>query len=176
MRKVQFSSSILLWYHSKARQYSFIFPVQNIPSLAVLNDLLDLGVHPDHLIVQLRVIAPHDLGVPTSSDKDGLDTAGNRCGKDVCDLEADEERKGHDDGGVLAVAVVGGVGEVEVEVGEKGTGVCDKEGAEGKYGSDEAVLYKLAVEMEIVMVLLTLIRASIPRSLIIFHVSLAAAK
>lgn len=152
------------------------FPVQDTPSLAVLNDLLDLGVHPDHLIVQFRVIAPHDLGVPTSSDKDGLDTAGNRCGKDVCDLEADEERKGHDDGGVLAIVVVGGVGEVEVEVGQKGTGVCDEEGAEGKDGSDETVLHKLAFEREIVVSLLTLIRASIPRSLIIFHVSLAAAK
>jgi hypothetical protein len=122
------------------------------------------------------VIAPHDLGVPTGSDKDGLDTAGDGCGEDVCDLEADEERKGQDDGGVLAVVVVGWVGEVEVEVGQEGAGVCDEEGAEGKDGSDEAVLGKLVSERKIMVTVLTLIRASIPRSLIIFHVSLAAAK
>lgn len=61
------------------------------PNLAVANDLLDLRVHSAHLLIQLWVIAPHDRGVPASSDKDGFDTAGDGCGEDVCDLEADEE-------------------------------------------------------------------------------------
>ena len=146
------------------------------PNLAVANDLLDLRVHSTHLLVQLWVIAPHDRGVPTSGDKDGLDTAGDRGGEDVCDLEADEEGKGQDDGGVLSIVVVGRVGEVEVEVGQKGTGVCNEEGAEGKNRSNETVLHMLVVEMKMNTGVLTLIKASIPRSLIIFHVSLAAAK
>ena len=146
------------------------------PNLAVANDLLDLRVHSAHLLIQLWVIAPHDRGVPASSDKDGFDTAGDGGGEDVCDLEADEEGKGQDDGGVLSIVVVGRVGEVEVEVGQKGTGVCNEEGAEGKNGSNETVLYMLVVETKMDTGVLTLIRASIPRSLIIFHVSLAAAK
>jgi len=76
----------------------------------------------------------------------------------------------------LAVAVVRGVGEVEVQVGKQATSVCDEEAAERKDGSDEAVLHKLAVYFKANVIMLTLIRASIPRSLIIFHVSLAAAK
>jgi len=146
------------------------------PNLMVANDLLDLRVHSAHLLVQLWVIAPHDRGVPTSSYKDGFDTAGDGSGENVCDLEADEERKGQDDGGILPIVVVGRVGEVEVEVGQEGTGVCNEEGAEGKDGSDETVLRMLVVEMKMNTGVLTLIKASIPRSLIIFHVSLAAAK
>jgi len=35
--------------------------------------LLDLGVHLDHLGVQLRLVTSHNLGVPAGSDKDGID-------------------------------------------------------------------------------------------------------
>lgn len=147
-----------------------------ITCLSVVNDLLDLGVHSAHLLVKLWVVAPHDLGIPTSSNKDCLDTARNRGGEDVGDLEANKERERHDDCCVLTVAVVRGVGEVEVQVGQETTSVCDEEGAERKDGSDEAVLDRLAVHFKTKVIILTLIRASIPRSLIIFHVSLAAAK
>lgn len=141
-----------------------------------MNDLLNLGVHSAHLLVKLGVVAPHDLGIPTGSNKDRLDTARNRGGEDVGDLEADKERERHDDCCVLTVAIVRGVGEVEIEVGQETASVRDEEAAERKDGSDEAVLPKLEACLKIKAIVLTLIRASIPRSLIIFHVSLAAAK
>lgn len=117
-------------------------------SLSVTNDLLNLGIHSAHLLVKLRVVAPHDLRIPTGSNKDGLDTARNRGRKDVGDLESDEERERHDDCCVLTVTVVRGVGEVQVEVGQETASVCDEEAAERKNGSDEAVLHKLAVHLK----------------------------
>lgn len=122
------------------------------------------------------MIAPHDLRIPTGGNKNGIDTAGDGCGEDVCDLEADEEGEGHDDGGVLSVVVISGIGKVEIEVSQEGTGVCDEEGAERKDRSDKAVLGKLVFGLKARLGVLTLTSASIPRSLIIFHVSLAAAK
>jgi hypothetical protein len=83
-----------------------------------VNGLLDVRVHLDHVLVQLRVLAHHDLGIPRGSHENGLDAALQRCGEAVGDLQADEESVRDDDGRVSAVAVVGWAGEDEVEVGE----------------------------------------------------------
>ena len=83
-----------------------------------MNGLLDMRVHLNHVLVQLRVLAHHDLGIPGSSHENGLDTALQRRGEAVGDLQADEESVRDDDGGESAVGVVAWVGEDEVEVGE----------------------------------------------------------
>lgn len=75
------------------------------------------------------MVAPHNLRVPSSSDKDGLDTARDGGREDVGDLEADEERERQDNGGVLALRIVGGIGELQIQVGKKGASVSDEEGA-----------------------------------------------
>lgn len=77
-----------------------------------------MRVHLDHVLVQLRVLAHHNLGIPCSSHKDGLDTTLQRRGEAVGDLQTDEESIGDDDGSESAVGVVGRVSEDEVEVGE----------------------------------------------------------
>lgn len=83
-----------------------------------VNSLLHVRVHLDHVLVQLRVLAHHDLGIPSCSDKDSLDTRLQRCCKAVGDLQADEESVGDDDWSKAAVAIVGWVGEDQVEVGK----------------------------------------------------------
>ena len=83
-----------------------------------MDSLLHVRVDLDHVLVQLRVLAHHDLRIPGGSDKDCLDTRLQRCCEAVRDLQADEESVGDDDGGETAIAVVGWIGEDEVEVGE----------------------------------------------------------
>jgi hypothetical protein len=83
-----------------------------------VNGLLHVRVHLDHVLVKLRVLAHHDLRIPSGSDENGFDTALQRRGEAVGDLQADEEGVGDDDGSELALRVVGWVGEDEVEVGE----------------------------------------------------------
>lgn len=98
------------------------------------------------------MVLVHDLGIPAHGDKDGVDAAGQRRGEDVCDLEANEEGKGHDDGGGSAVAkVVVEIARVaaaedaglEEEVRDEAADDADEEGAEAEDGTDEAFLYKL---------------------------------
>lgn len=107
-----------------------------------MDGLLNLRVDANHLVIELGVIADHDFGVPGGGNEDGVDAARNRGGKDVGDLEADEEGEGDDDGSVVASPVVDGVGEGDVEIGEEGRGVADKGGAEGEHGADETVLQR----------------------------------
>ena len=83
-----------------------------------MDSLLDVRVHLDHILVQLRVLAHHDLRIPRGGHEDGLDAALQRCGEAVGDLQADEESIRDDDGGEGASLVVAWVGEDEVEVGE----------------------------------------------------------
>ena len=115
-------------------------PLVSRPGLSVSDDLLHLGVHLDHLLVQLRVIPPHDLRIPARGHEDGVDAARQRRREDVGDLEADEEREGDDEGRVLSVVVVRGVGEEQIQVAEQRTGVADEDGAKREDGPDEAVL------------------------------------
>jgi hypothetical protein len=89
-----------------------------------VNGLLDVRVHLDHVLVQLRVLAHHDLRIPRGSNENGLDTALQRRGEAVGDLQADEEGIGDDDGSELALRVVGWVCEDEVQVGEAVGEIC----------------------------------------------------
>jgi hypothetical protein len=77
-----------------------------------------MRIHLNHILVQLRVLAHHNLRIPRSSHKDSLNTALQRRGEAVGDLQTDEESVRNDDGGESAVGVVARVGEDEVEVGE----------------------------------------------------------
>jgi hypothetical protein len=83
-----------------------------------MNSLLNMWIHLDHILIQLRVLAHHDLRIPRGSDENRLDTALQRRGEAVGDLQTDEESVGDDDGRESAVAVIGWVGEDEVKVGE----------------------------------------------------------
>ena len=103
-----------------------------------MNSLLNMRIHIDEPLIQLRVLIDHDLRVKRRRDKDGVDAAGNGRGEDLADLQADEVGVGDDDGGELAVAVVAGLGEEQVQVGEQGAGVGDEGGAHGQHGADEA--------------------------------------
>lgn len=89
------------------------------PDLSV-NSLLHLRVDLNHLLVELRVLAHENLGIPSGGDEDGVDAARQRRREAVGDLQADEEGVGNDDGGESAVGVVGWVGEDEVEECEAG--------------------------------------------------------
>lgn len=108
-----------------------------------MDSLLDLGVHPDHLLVQLRVLLDHDLGVPGRSHENGVDATGDWRGEHIGDLKPDEERKGDDDGREAAALVVRGVRDVEVDEGQQRAGITDERGAEGQHGADEASLYSV---------------------------------
>lgn len=48
--------------------------------------LLNLGVNSYHLVVEIRVVAHENLGVPGRSDKDGVNTTADGRGKYVADL------------------------------------------------------------------------------------------
>lgn len=111
---------------------------------SIPNHGLHLGIYPDHLAVDLRVVAPHDLRVPARSDKDGIDAAGDWGSKDVGNLEADEEGESDDDGRVLAIVIVRRVGEEEVQIAQESAGVSDENGAKGQHGANETFLGRLA--------------------------------
>lgn len=146
--------------------------------------LLNLRIDPNHGVVDVPVVPHEDLGVPRRGDEDGVDAARDGRREDVCDLQADEEGEEHDDSRPAAVAVVLGLREEEVEVREEGAGVGDEQTTKGQDGADEAFLkLGLAKEQEPRFEgvgkgrsWLTLIRASMPRSLIMVHVPLAASK
>jgi hypothetical protein len=106
---------------------------------------LHLGIHPDHLGVQLRVVAPHNLGIPARCDKDSLDAARQGRREDVGDLEADEEGKGNNDGRVRSVAIVGRVGKEEVEIGEEGASITDEESTEREDRANETFLANIRI-------------------------------
>lgn len=95
---------------------SFVLSLTDI-HLSV-NSLLHVRVNLDHVLVQLRVLAHHDLRIPCGSHENGLDTTLQRCGEAVGDLKTNEEGIGDDDRSESAVGVVGWVGEDEVEVGK----------------------------------------------------------
>ncbi len=66
----------------------------------------------------------------------------NRCHENLADLQADEERKGHDDGRKGSSLVISRLCELEVEEGEQGGEIGDEGRAHGKDGTDEAVVYE----------------------------------
>lgn len=111
--------------------------------------LLDMRVNPNHGVIDIPVVPHEDLGVPRRGNKDGVDTTRDGRREDICDLKADKEGEEHDDSRPATVAVVLGLREEEVEVGEQGAGVGDKEPAKGQDGADEAFLrFRLAQKNE----------------------------
>ena len=100
--------------------------------------LLHMRINLDHLPIKLPMIPHQHLGIPRHGHKQRVNPTRNRRRKDIGNLQTYNKRKGDDDGGELAVGVVGRVGEDEVEVGEQGAGVGDEGGAHGEDGADEA--------------------------------------
>lgn len=78
---------------------------------------LNVGVDPDHGAVKVRVVRHQNLRVPRRRYEDRVNAARDGRREYVGDLQADEEREEHDDCGPLAIVVVVGMGEGEVEVG-----------------------------------------------------------
>lgn len=83
-----------------------------------MNSLLHMRIHLNHILIQLRVLAHHDLRIPRGRDENRLNATLQRRREAVGDLQADEESVRHDDGRERAGGVVGRVSEDEVEVGE----------------------------------------------------------
>ena len=86
------------------------------------------------------MIAHQDIRIPSGGDEKRRDAAADGRHEDLADLQADEEGKGHDDGGEGAAVVVGRRGELQVEEGEQGAEVGDEGGAHGEDGADQAVV------------------------------------
>lgn len=126
-------------FYFKRSITSTLCPSTNASS-AHRNGLLHLRIQPHHLLVQLGVVVDHDLRVPASSHKDGIDTARNRRGKDVCDLEADQESKGDNDRRKSSILVVARVGEEQVQVRKKPASKANKHGTKRENRSEEAFL------------------------------------
>lgn len=89
-----------------------------------MDHLLHLRIDLDHLVVQLGVVLPHNLGSPTGGNEGGVDPTRQRSGEDICDLEPDEEGEGDDEYRVLSLVVISGLREVQIQVGEEGAGIC----------------------------------------------------
>lgn len=81
-----------------------------------MNSLLDARVQAHHLLIQIRVFAHQDLGIPRHSRKDGLNAAAHGCHKDLADLQTNNERKSHNDSGEVALGVITRVSELQVQV------------------------------------------------------------
>lgn len=94
------------------------------------------------------MVTDHDLGVPASSNKDGVDTGGNWRGEDEGDLEADEEGEGDDNGGKATVLVVLGFGDEKVDVAGEGACVTDEHRTERQNGPNEAFLERWLVGID----------------------------
>lgn len=48
-----------------------------------VNRLLDLWVHGDHSMVEIRVLPHENLGIPCHGNKDGVNATAQRSGEDV---------------------------------------------------------------------------------------------
>lgn len=101
-----------------------------------------MRIYLHHLVVQIAVIADHHFGVPSSRHEDRINTTAQGCGKDVANLQADEESKGYDNDRVLAVRVIGRVGELKVQVRKQSGGETDKGGTEGEDWTNQTLVDK----------------------------------
>lgn len=109
------------------------------------NGLLNPWVDPNHFLIQLWVVPYHDLRIPAGSNKNGIDTTSQRGREDVRNLEADQERIGHDNGCESPVAVVWRVSLQEVEVSKEGTCIANEDGTKGENRADKTVLRQLVI-------------------------------
>jgi hypothetical protein len=101
---------------------------------------LYMGVHSDHLVVQLRMISFENLRIPGTCDEDGIDTARQRGGEDVGNLKADEESESHNHRRVTAVLIISGLRECDIKVRQEGTSIADEDRTEAENGANEAFL------------------------------------
>lgn len=83
----------------------------------------------DHLAVEIRMIPDHDLWIPAHGDKDRIHAARDGSEEDLADLQANDERKGHNDWCKLAALIVSRVCKFEVQIGQQCTEIRDEHGA-----------------------------------------------
>lgn len=79
------------------------------------------------------MITHHDLGIPCHGYKDGIDTRAKRCCVNVADLQADQEGKGNNNNGILALGIIGRISELEIKVGQECSYIAYQHGAGGKH-------------------------------------------
>ena len=99
-----------------------------------------MRVHLYHPPVQVSMFPHQHLRIPCRRYEDGVDTARQRSGEAVCNLEADEESVCYHDRCEFTVRVIAGIGEDEIEVCEQSGGVGHKGGSHRKNGTDEALV------------------------------------
>ena len=83
-----------------------------------MDGLLHMRVNGHHALVEVAMLAHQHFRIPSSGHEDGIDTAGQGRGEAMGDLQTDHESVRDDHRCEPAVAVVGWVGEEEVEVGQ----------------------------------------------------------
>ena len=94
-----------------------------------MNRNLHMRINLHQPIPQIGKLLDQDLRIERHGNEEGSNAALDWHEKDIGDLEADEEGEGHDDGREGVAVVVGGLGEGDVEVGQKAADVCDEDGA-----------------------------------------------
>lgn len=104
--------------------------------------LLNLRVKLHQLVVDIRVVIDHDLRIPSHSDEDSLNTTTNGSHEDLADLQTNQESESHDDGGEVTIPVVGGVGELQIEIGQQRTDIGDKSRTHSQNRTHETVLHE----------------------------------
>jgi hypothetical protein len=86
------------------------------------------------------VVSDHDLRIPASSNKKGVDTTTKWGCKYVSNLEANQERICHNNGSKSSVTIIWGVGLKKIQVSKEGACITDEEGTEGEYRPYKTVL------------------------------------
>lgn len=105
-----------------------------------MNGLLHLRVHMNYLVVQVRMIPDHDLRIPPHRDKDRVHPAPDRREEYLADLQPDQKRERHDDGGEVPGRVVRRPRELQVQIREQRAEIRDEDGSHGQYGPDQTVV------------------------------------
>lgn len=90
-----------------------------------MDGLLNMRICRHHFGVQIRVFCDHDLRVECCSNENSVDTAADRGGENIGDLQTNQECERNDNGCVLAVAVVRRRGEDQVQVSQESAQVSD---------------------------------------------------
>lgn len=88
------------------------------------------------------MVSDHDLRIPASSDENSINTTRQGCGKDVGDLESNEERECYHNWSVSSIRVILGIRDKQVDVANKGTGVANEQSSKGEDRANETILLK----------------------------------
>ena len=91
-----------------------------------------MRVDADQFGVEIRVLSDQDIWIPTHGNKDSVNTTADRCQENLADLQANQECKCHNHRGECSATVVGGIGELQVQVREQCTEVCHEKTAHGQ--------------------------------------------